>query len=74
MGSASTPRSNKMGNAGGTRLAARCEPQKRNAKREKNIVLPVDTYSFWKPNTEPTIDGDRNSKIPSIEIVEAENK
>ena len=30
---------NKIGKTGGTRFAARCDPQYKNAKRENNILL-----------------------------------
>ena len=73
-GSPSAFNSNNMGNIGGIRFAARCEPQKRNDKREKNIVFPINPYSSWWPNTAAIIDGNINSRIPMIEIVEAENK
>ena len=74
MGSLSDFSNNNMGNIGGIRFAARCEPQKRNDKREKNIVLPINPDSTWCPNTAAIVDGNINSRIPMIEIIEAENK
>ena len=74
IGSFSAFSNNKIRNTGGMRFAARCEPQKRNASREKNMVSPINTDSSWKPNTAATVDGNKNSRIPRIEIIEAENK
>ena len=74
IGSFSTFSNNKIRNTGGMRFAARCEPQKRNASRENNMASPKNTDSFWKPNTAATVDGNKNSRIPRLEIIEAENK
>ena len=74
MGSFSAFSNNNIGNTGGIRFAARCEPQKRNANREKIEPVDIKIDSLSKPNKDDMNEGNKNSVIPRIDIIEAENK
>ena len=65
---------NNIGNTGGTRFAARCEPQKRNANRENIEPTYIDATSVSKPNKDDMNEGNKYSIIPRIDIAEATNK
>jgi hypothetical protein len=70
----STFSNNNIGNTGGTRFAARCEPQKRNAKRVNNGSADIKLTSLSKPNKDDMNEGNKYSVIPRIDIAEATNK
>ena len=62
---------NNIGNTGGIRFAARCEPQKRNAKRENIEPTYIDSTSISKPNKDDMNEENWYSIIPSIAIIDA---
>ena len=64
----------KIGNMGGMRLAAKWDPQKRNANRLKNSGWKSLWLNFWNPKIEDIKVGKLYSIIPNIEIIDAENK
>ena len=65
---------NNIGNTGGIRFAARCEPQKRNAKRENIEPAYIELTSISKPNKDDMNEGNKYSIIPRIDIAETANK
>ena len=65
---------NNIGNTGGIKFAARCEPQKRNAKRENIKPTYIDETSISKPNINDINEGNKYSVIPRIDIAEVANK
>ena len=74
MGSFSDLRSNNIGNTGGIRFAAKCEPQKRNANRVKYAVPSMPLGWYGNPKIFATSDGNTNSMIPIIDMVVAAYK
>ena len=66
--------SNNIGNTGAIRFAAKWVPQNLKAKRVKKILLEIFCCLIEKPNIEDMNEGNKNSVIPRIDIIEAANK
>ena len=74
MGSFSAFSNNNIGNTGGSRFAAKWEPQNRKAKRVKKILSGVFIGLLRKPNIDDMNEGNWYSIIPKIDINDAASK